>query len=1083
MSHEHPSGVPGAYDRSADHPDWARVVMREDRIAQAAEINEIQSLGERRVRRIGNLIAKDGDRQEGADIIVDTEAGTVSLTAGRIYVAGDVRPVEAAVLTDVPMTGEVRVGVRLIGTVVTEDDEPSLVGLHPGTEGEGEPGAARVAEHLVWALADDEQPGEFISVYVLRDGTVIDQMPPPALTGVIQQIARYDYDALGHYIVDGCEVTPLGRIGTDQVYSIAAGTANISGFKRIRETALRYAVPEDPDLEPIAAEPHTFTGPTGGSSIVAVSRPPIAAVTSAIVVKRVTETLVRGPVAGGTDPLQFPAVVEIESVVQGGTTFASSTYALAGDGVSWAPGGAEPAPGSSYQVTYLYNVAVVPDNVTDREVTVSGGVQGRPVLVSYTSKVPRIDLICMDVMGRAAYVRGISARNGGLPPIAPTSLLKLAEVHHNWFGAPTVINNGTRNYTFDQQRRLFGRLIDVLETFDRSEAERDILAREPVAKRGIFTDAFVDDFYRDQGAVQTAAINRGVLQLAIDNVLMQRAGSAIETLPWAEEVIVSQPLRTSSMKINPYMNFTAMPAALVLEPAADFWTEVQTQWTSPVTREFTAAPDTPPGSTTINEVVEIQRTQAEFLRQIPIQATIEGFSPNENLSKLTFDGVDVKPPGTQTTGPDGRLIVSFQIPANMPAGRRMVRAEGAAGGFAQAIFVGEGTVDINTMRRVTLVARAAPDPVQITNITVVNQITNVVIRQPEAQQQQGADQSSGEGGSSDPLAQPFTLPEPRHIAGINFRFTAIGNRANGVRVQLSTVLNGYPTNEVLAEAFVNMQTVEVGELVEARFRTPVFLPADRQFCFVVLTADADHAVAIARLGDVDPLTQQRVSSHPYTVAPLFSSVNRLAWTAHQDTAMHFELVAAKFTATSRTIDLWTGEFQQISDVLVRGTVDIPSDAARFRYELVSGSTVIALAPGQGVAFSEFVTGEVTLRAVLTGTAKVAPILYPGTTLVGGRIRPSGTYITRAFDMGNAVRVAALFAARLPAGSAVAVHVDGTDNNWQPLSAAGAGVLGGGWTEPRYERTNFTAQQGRIRITLTGSPGARPSIARLRAYSV
>ena len=40
------------------------------------------------------------------------------------------------------MTGEVAVGVRVVKTVVTEVEDAILLGLHPGTEAEGEAGAA-----------------------------------------------------------------------------------------------------------------------------------------------------------------------------------------------------------------------------------------------------------------------------------------------------------------------------------------------------------------------------------------------------------------------------------------------------------------------------------------------------------------------------------------------------------------------------------------------------------------------------------------------------------------------------------------------------------------------------------------------------------------------------------------------------------------------------------------------------------------------------------------------------------------------------------------------------------------------------
>lgn len=1079
MAHEHSSGLPAAYDRAPSGPARARMVWAEGVFVQGADLNEAQSLEARRNRRGLNMVAKDGDRIEGAEIFVNIDTETVTLGAGQVYVAGDVRPVAAAVKTAVAMTGETTIGVRLQRVLKTYEDDASLLGLHPGTAAEGEPGAAREEEVIVWALPDDEVDGDYYAVYLLRDGTVIDQQPPSALTGVQQQIARYDRDANGNYAVDGCEVIALGKVGSDQIFAIQAGTANIQGWKRIREASLRHAEVEAPDLEAIAAEPHTFTGTTGGSASIAVSRAPIQAVTAAVVVKRIVEVVTRGAVPGGLDDLFHSSVTEVESVVQGGTTYVAGTdYSLTGDAISWAPGGAEPAGSSTYTVTYLYNAAVTPDAVTDTHITVSGGVNGKGVLFSYTSKLPRIDLLCLDVTGRPVYVKGISARFGAMAPIPPSNVLKLAEIRNDWLGTPAVTNNGTRNYTYDSQRRLFNRLIDILDQFDRSEAERDILTREPVSKAGIFTDTFVDDFFRDQGAAQTAATNRGVLQLAVDDVLLQRVGNDFHLLDWTEEIVVSQVKRTSAMKINPYANFTAMPAALRLEPGVDFWTEEQTAWTSEVTREFMTAPDQPPGQTVINEVTEIRRQSIATLREIDVDVLMEGFGVGENLSLLTFDGIDVKPPGTQTADSNGEISLTFTIPAGVPTGRRVVRAEGAAGSFAQAIFVGEGTVDITTMRRVTLVARGAPVPPVV---EPPPQPPVVVIEQPVVE---WTPANFSEAIWGDPLAQTFALPEDRHISGIDVMFDEIGDPTEGVRIQLCTTQNGYPTNEVLAEAFINMNTVEVDEIIAATFDIPVYCRSDREYAFVAMTADDTHSLKICRLGDVDPVSQERVSAQPYTVGVLFSSSQRTAWTPHQDADLFFRIRCAVFAPTTKTVTLWSGAITNISDVLVRGAIEIPTDAARFRYELVRASGgIIPLAPGQAHQFSEFITETVTLRAVLQGSAKISPVLYPGTIFIGGRIRTTGTYITRQFPMGSAVDVKALFAALQPAGSSVTVEVDAVDDTWAALTADGSSALGGGWSEPRFKKTGYTAANGRIRLTLNGGPGARISLARLRAYSV
>ena len=317
----------------------------------------------------------------------------------------------------------------------------------------------------------------------------------------------------------------------------------------------------------------------------------------------------------------------------------------------------------------------------------------------------------------------------------------------------------------------------------------------------------------------------------------------------------------------------------------------------------------------------------------------------------------------------------------------------------------KGTIDVTVMRRVTLVSRAAPPPPPP---VIIQQTINVADPWGGGGDDGGGGMDGGGAGDADPLAQTFRMAEGRYVTGVDIIFTDIGNPDLGVRIQLSSVLNGFPTSEVLAEAYMPMQGVTNGEWVTFHFNAPVYLPPDREFAFVVLTDDAEHAVAISRLGDVVDLgggEQEFVSSQPYHVGVLFSSANRRAWTPHQDADMAFRLRGARFTETALTVDLWTGDFDQISDLIVRGGVDLPTQEAGFRYELVRASgDVLRIAPGQSLEFDEFITETVTLRAVLTGTERVAPVLLPGTQIIAGRLASTGTYVTRAFTMGTDVDI-------------------------------------------------------------------------------
>lgn len=70
--------------------------------------------------------------------------------------------------------------------------------------------------------------------------------------------------------------------------------------------------------------------------------------------QQVTRNIVKGA-AGAKDQLPDSPVVSVVSVIQGATTYAVTTdYTVAGDFIDWSPAGAEPDPGTTYQVTYTF---------------------------------------------------------------------------------------------------------------------------------------------------------------------------------------------------------------------------------------------------------------------------------------------------------------------------------------------------------------------------------------------------------------------------------------------------------------------------------------------------------------------------------------------------------------------------------------------------------------------------------------------------------------------------------------------------------------------------------------------------------
>ena len=319
------------------------------------------------------------------------------------------------------------------------------------------------------------------------------------------------------------------------------------------------------------------------------------------------------------------------------------------------------------------------------------------------------------------------------------------------------------------------------------------------------------------------------------------------------------------------------------------------------------------------------------------------------------------------------------------------------------------------------------------------------------------------------------------LVGYDVKLCALGDLTKHLFVQQVTVENGIPTSEVVAETLVSM-TGAVAGWKSARFDLPVVTLSDRESSVIVGTDDDDHALSTARLGDFDATTQSYIGAQPYSVGVLLSSSNKRTWTPHQDEDLTFRVVAAKFGPLTKTVTLGSFALVDASDLQVRAAVELPSSDCQVVFEIVRASgAVLRLLPGQVMQLSEYITETVQLRAVLTGTEKLSPILYAPVWLIAGKIAASGTYITRAFNLGTGVDLTAYYKASLPGASTVAVAYDRVDDTWNTLTLAATEALTDpAWVEKKHSVSGITAAQGRLKITITGGPAARPRLGDLGA---
>ncbi len=489
---------------------------------QSAELNELQSVSDDKLRRVAEYILQDGRKVSGDDPVVAevpaepvTEV-TVRLPAAAIYIAGFVHDVPEATYT-LPIVGDVSLGVRVTETMEDHVSDVTLRGQIFGTESYMEPGAARVKMVVAWGHSLDTITEPLIPVYFMRDGTILTNETNIDYSEIYNAISSYSRESNGSFVNLGCLVTGVGLNADDeQQFTISEGVAYVNGRRIPRNQNMRFNVPEEPDLRSVSAEPHAWTAATDGTQTFTLSKSPIAEVTEITIIKEVTETVTHGGFSGASDALVHPSVESVIEVKQGGTTYTSPASWLLSQGeIDWSPGGAEPSPGSTYTVKYRYYENVTPTTVTRDSITVSGATNGTNILVDYIYKLPRTDVIAMDMTGAVLYLKGVAAISRPQPPAVPSNQLELARVSNRWGIAPIVEQSAVRNVPYFEIVNMREALLDLYDLVAQERLKSDVSAREVAAKRGVFVDPFLDDDLRDQGIAQTAASFGGALRLPV----------------------------------------------------------------------------------------------------------------------------------------------------------------------------------------------------------------------------------------------------------------------------------------------------------------------------------------------------------------------------------------------------------------------------------------------------------------------------------------------------------------------------------------------------------------------------------------
>ena len=228
----------------------------------------------------------------------------------------------------------------------------------------------------------------------------------------------------------------------------------------------------------------------------------------------------------------------------------------------------------------------------------------------------------------------------------------------------------------------------------------------------------------------------------------------------------------------------------------------------------------------------------------------------------------------------------------------------------------------------------------------------------------------------DPIAQTFwvILGSGKAISGCFVSkldlFFKTKDPALGIQVELCKVVNGYPTDEVLAFSRAHKKATDVSISDDGQtattftFPSPVYVTSEQQYAIRVTPDNntPNYDIYIAKTGQADIFSNKSVASDSHE-GVLFMSTNSSTWEPNSDEDLKFVIYRCDFTtgtgtATLKNLDVDYLTINSISGTFEQGEYVYAANASAQTTGTVTISTSNNIVTGTGTDFSnEYATGQ------------------------------------------------------------------------------------------------------------------------------
>lgn len=1062
MSKSHTRGEAPYYDGFDESKDYSSVLFRPGFVVQTQELNEMQSILKQNIRNISGALLSNGDIIEGCQCVItdasestNSTAKTCVVTAGRIYINGDIYSISETTLT-LKGAGSETVGVKLFDEVITEDDDPDLLDSSAGYANAQMSGAHRQKTYAKIVVSD---PNASV-LYNVFDGALVtsnqtEESTENAILGKLNAtLARRTYDESGNYRVDGLQLSAKGESDDNNIMlTISAGKAYIRGVELSRAVATTMKLERATDLRLVDTEIHDYS--EGVVNYDLNNAPVIRDGLSMKAYVQTTTSMTKG-LRMGSDGFSkeftqssVASLVRVWDTTHGDYTIGyNSDCHLLGNSIKW-NGNSEPDSGATYNVTFtyvrtmeygvdftlvntngVYSIKLINQKADDGQVKdktnavkVNKPVNGKGMMFDYKFMLYRRDLIYMDYLGNIQRIKG---QSDVLPSVAtPIDSNENDMVLGSVLLTPmsdnlTIINNTNRRLSMNELQRIAERLSNVEESLAMTDLDNEAMEGEDATSLvGIYTDGFIGVSKCDMTHSEfDCAIDVDNEELTLSSketlhplsVVKRNDLQPISSYKQYNSLVTSSPTETKLLSvdsatnvkiINQYAVFTGMPT-ITITPRQNNWIDEQNI--------------TVQGST-VTQTVTLRRwwyhgseswVESEKAQYIALGFTDGGASAGwANLSRTTststttvlstaikyMQQITITVVGQMFDPYTDNIVVTFN-------GNKMSMTPAATAYNGTMTGTLKANVDGYTCGTFVVPANTLCGTVEVQiypygdtkRIASTTYTSTGILRTITTTVWPVVTRVN----TTDPLAQTFQFDDNQFLTSIGLYFCKKDN--HDVSVQIRGCDNGYPNQKCYAEKILKASEIKTSThgTVETKvtFDDPVFCEKDTQYAICILSESTVTSMFYSELGGTDIVTNVQLLKNPYIAGMMFSSSNAIAWTAHQGDNLKFSIYGNRYNSDGYVY------FNEINNVtydriMLMADVSTPDGTElTWEYSNDSGRTWLPITLFYDIELSEIIT-KIMLRAKMKNWNTVSPaILASSCYLIGFYNNTECNYVSR-----------------------------------------------------------------------------------------